>query len=146
MGKINAQKVIFIAILTIGVFYVSLRFYEPILQFMMVPISEAIARGSNVPLMEATALGERFRIALKIALYISSIFIVIIVYKRIAIFFVVGGFVAYSCVLYGVFDVWNNGTVFSMEKYVNHLLIFMIFTGIILSVILRKIAGNNNEK
>ena len=138
MDKINTKKVIFIVFVTIGVFYISLRLYSPILHFLMMPISDAMASGSNVPLAIATTLGERFTIAFKIALFISSISIVLMIDKRMAIAFIAGSFIAYIFVLYGLFDIWNNGIVFSIEHYITHLLSFLIAIGVLCSAFMYK--------
>lgn len=145
MSKTKA-KIIAIIVLTIGIFYISLLFYEPILQFMIAPVSEMIVKDPSKPYIATASLGANFGIAWEIALYISIIFVMMVAYRRVAISFIFGGVFAYICILCGFFNIWNNGTAFSMEKYVNHLLIFMLFTGIILSLVLHQLAGNNNDK
>ena len=145
MGKINAKRVMIIFVVAIGVFYISLQSYELLLHFLMLPISESIANGVHVPLSEATALGENFRIAFKIASFTTVIVAIWLISIRIGVSFIIGLCISYVMVRYGLFDLWNNDATFSMEKYVNHLMLFMLFVGAIFSAIFYKIKkGNNN--
>ena len=133
MGKINAKRVMIIFVVAIGVFYISLQSYGLLLHFLMRPISESIASGVHVPLVETTALGENFRIASKLALLATVTAVILLINIRIGFSFIVGLGIAYLMVRYGLFDLWNNDATFSMEKYVNHLMVFMLFVGAVFS-------------
>ncbi len=145
MGNINAKRVMIIFVVAIGVFYISLQSYRPLLHFLMLPLTESIASGVHVPLAEATALGENFRIAFKLASFTTAVAVILLISIGIGFSFIIGLCISYVMVRYGLFDLWNNDATFSMEKYVNHLMLFMLFVGAVFSGIFYKIKkGNKN--
>ncbi len=139
MARISSQKLFLILLVAIVVFFVSLQFYNSIIYFFVMPLTEAISDGVDIPLMTTYALGEKLRTSFKIALFISLISVMLFTDKRIMISFIVGvvtayilvGFVMFKWLI--LFSVWTDKKMFSMEDYIGYFILFMIFTGAVFS-------------
>ena len=139
MGKII--KRLLIGVFSLIVFYVSLILNKELVLFLTQPLSDAINSGYDVPRMDTSMLGERFRISVKIGFFLGIWSIFIFINRRIAIAFMVGVSVAYVAVKIILFkwlmllNILKEGTIFNMENYISYLLLFMFLVGAVFSLI-----------
>ena len=153
MHKVKYQKSFLIVSMVLIVFFSTFHFYNVIVSFLIMPLNDAIAGGIDLPLTETSRLGERFRIAFKVALFMSFISGIFFLNKRTIISFMMGILLSYMIVKFLIFkefiffSIWSDRIIFSIEDYISYFIVFMIFLGLIVSSIVYKTKKEvSNEK
>lgn len=142
MLRINSKRLFSILLATILTFLLALKFYNPLLYFLTIPLRETILSGLDVPLITTSALGEQFRISFKIALFVSLLFAILFTTKEIIISFISGVLIAYILVRFFIFkwfiiiNVSEKEKWFTMEDYIGYFILFMCCIGVIFSSII----------
>ena len=150
MRRKNITKGIVLIVAVAGVFYLSIRFQEFLLDFLMVAIADpvtdsecifSLTNDDNAPYIATTALDGTFRMAFKTALFLATVTAIILINASVGLFFAAGVGFAYVLVRYGIVSLCDKEAIFQLEKYVDFVIAFMFLSGALFSLIYYVVKG-----